>query len=68
MGCDSRFDDLSGTVLTGHHQPLRTGLTTRLPPVRMEGHVEADEVYAVAGHKGNPAAAIKKGAALVGAD
>ena len=22
-GCDSRFDDLTGTVLAGHHQPLR---------------------------------------------
>jgi transposase-like protein len=23
-GCGSRFDDLTGTVLAGHHQPLRT--------------------------------------------
>ena len=22
-GCDARFDDLTGTVLAGHHQPLR---------------------------------------------
>ena len=22
-GCGSRFDDLTGTVLAGHHQPLR---------------------------------------------
>jgi hypothetical protein len=41
---------------------LREGLTTRLPPVRPEGGVEIDEVYVVAGHKGNPAAVAKKGA------
>ena len=108
-GCDSRFDDLSGTVLAGHHQPLRVwvlclylmglnrsnrqiaqeldwsvsdvqtmteqwrvGLTAKLPPVPLEGSVEADEVYVVAGHKGspghkgNPAAVVKKGGALGG--
>lgn len=89
--CDSRFDDLTGTVLAGHHQPLRvwvlclylmglnlsncqiaqeldlaesdvqamteqlrTGITPKLPPVTLDGVVEADEVYVVAGHKGNP--------------
>jgi transposase-like protein len=96
--CGSRFDDLSGTVLAGHHQPLRmwvlclyfmglnvsnrqiaqeldlavsdvqamteqlrTGITAKLPPVVLNGVVEADEVYVVAGHKGNPAAVEKKG-------
>lgn len=96
--CDSRFDDLTGTVLAGHHQPLRvwvlclylmglnlsncqiaqeldlaesdvqamteqlrTGITTKLPPVTLDGVVEADEVYVVAGHKGNPVAVTKKG-------
>jgi transposase-like protein len=96
--CNSRFDDLTGTVLAGHHQPLRvwvlclyfmglnlsncqiaqeldlaesdvqamteqlrTGITTKLPPVILDGDVEADEVYVVAGHKGNPAAVAKKG-------
>jgi transposase-like protein len=96
--CGSRFDDLTGTVLAGHHQPLRvwvlclylmglnlsnrqiaqeldlnqsdvqlmteqlrTGLVARVPPVRLEGEVEIDEVYVVAGHKGNPAAVAKKG-------
>ena len=24
-GCAGRFDDLTGTVLAGHHQPLRVG-------------------------------------------
>ena len=97
-GCDARFDDLTGTVLAGHHQPLRVwvlclylmglnlsdrqiaqeldlgeadaqamterlryGLAARLPPARLEGEVEIDEVYVVAGHKGNPAAVAKGG-------
>src|SRR6478609_6105925 len=93
-----RFDDLSGTVLAGHHQPLRVwvlclyfmglnlsnrqiakelglnvsdvqamaeqlrgGLVAKAPPVRLAGEVEIDEVYVVAGHKGQPAAVAKKG-------
>jgi transposase-like protein len=97
--CGARFDDLTGTVLAGHHQPLRvwvvgryfmglnlanrqiaqelglsqpdvqlmteqlrTGLVARIPPVRLGGEVEIDEVYVVAGHKGNPAAVAKRGA------
>jgi len=96
-GCKARFDDLTGTVLAGHHQPLRVwvlclyfmglnlsnrqiaqeldlnegdvqamtsqlrqGLVERQPDVRLDGEVEADEVYVVAGHKGNPAAVQKK--------
>jgi transposase-like protein len=95
--CAVRFDDLTGTVLAGHHQPLRIwvlclylmglnlsnqqiaqeldlcvsdvqamteqlrgGITAKLPPVTLEGAVEADEVYVVAGHKGSPAAVAKK--------
>jgi transposase-like protein len=98
--CGARFDDLTGTVLAGHHQPLRvwvlclyfmglnlsnrqiaqelglsqpdvqlmteqlrTGLVARIPPVRLGGEVEIDEVYVTAGHKGNPAAVAKRGAA-----
>ena len=96
--CGSRFDDLTGTILARHHQPLRVwvlclyfmglnlsnrqiaqeldlapsdvqamtealrqGLTAKLPPVRLEGEVEIDEVYIVAGHKGQPAAVAKRG-------
>jgi transposase-like protein len=96
--CGRRFDDLTGTVLAGHHQPLRVwvlclyfmglnlsnrqiakeldltvpdvqamteqlrqGLTAKLPPVILQDEVEIDEVYVVAGHKGNPAAVAKKG-------
>ncbi len=98
-GCGARFDDLTGTVLAGHHRPLRVrvaclylmglnlsnrqiarelglgasdaqamtehlrqGLTAKMPPVRLEGEVEIDEVYVVAGHKGQPAAVAKGGA------
>ena len=97
-GCGARFDDLTGTVLAGHHQPLRVwvlclylmglnlsnrqiareldlgetdvqamteqlrcGLAAKLPPARLEGAVEIDEVYVVAGHKGQPAAVAKRG-------
>jgi transposase-like protein len=98
-GCGGRFDDLTGTVLAGHHRPLRVwvlclylmglnlpnrriareldvgvsdaqamtealrqGLTARTPEVILDGEVEIDEVYIVAGHKGNPAAVAKRGA------
>jgi transposase-like protein len=97
--CNARFDDLSGTILAGRHQPLRVwvlclyfmglnlsnrqiaqelnlgtsdvqamterlrhGLTAGSPPVRLSGEVEIDEVYVVAGHKGNPTAVAKRGA------
>src|SRR5918995_5547717 len=96
--CAGRFDDLTGTVLAGHHQPLRVwvlclylmglnlsnrqiarelgldgsdvqamaeqlrrGLIAKAPPVRLAGEVEIDEVYVVAGHKGQPAAVAKGG-------
>jgi transposase-like protein len=99
--CGGRFDDLTGTVLAGHHQPLRVwvlylmglnlsnrpiaqeldlalsdaqamtealrhGLTAKLPPVVVQGEIEIDEVYVVAGHKGNPAAVAKRGARAAG--
>src|SRR5215210_463613 len=101
--CHRRFDDLTGTALAGHHQPLRVwvlclylmglnlsnrqiaqeldlsvsdvqtmtealrhGLTAKLPPVVVQGEVEIDEVYVVAGHKGNPAAVAKRGARVAG--
>ena len=102
--CAGRFDDLTGTVLAGHHRPLRVwilclyfmglnlsnrqiaaelgladsdvqrmteqlrhGLVAKVPAARLEGEVEIDEVYVVAGHKGNPAAVAKRGAAGDGA-
>ena len=97
--CDGRFDDLTGTALAGHHQPLRvwvlclylmglnlsnpqiaaaldlgasdvqamtehlrSGLAGRTPAAKLEGQVEIDEVYVVAGHKGQPAEVVKRGA------
>jgi transposase-like protein len=96
--CAARFDDLAGTVLAGHHRPLRVwvpclyfmglnlsnrqiarelglsqpdvqlmteqlrhGLAARLPAATLEGEVEIDEVYVVAGHKGRPKAVAKRG-------
>jgi hypothetical protein len=87
---------LTGTILAGHHQPLRAwvlclyfmglnlsnqqiarelslndddvhdmashlreGLVAKVPEAILDGEVEADEVYVVAGHKGNPAAVQK---------
>ena len=42
-------------------EALRGGLVAKVPPVRLEGEVEIDEVYVVAGHKGQPAAVAKRG-------
>src|SRR4051812_11978791 len=96
--CTSRFDDLTGTVLAGHHQPLRVwvlclyfmglnlsnrqiamergvrpsdvqtmreplrrGLVARAAGGGVEGGGEIDEVYVVAGHRGQPATVVKRG-------
>src|SRR5512135_2328377 len=45
---------------------LRQGIVERRPAVTLSGEVECDEVYVVAGHKGNPEAVKKKGASGVG--
>lgn len=95
--CKRRFDDLTHTVFSGHHQPLkvwilclyfmglnlsnqqiaqelslnkddahqmctqlRQGVETRQPEVVLQGEVECDEVYVVAGHKGHPESVKKK--------
>jgi transposase-like protein len=42
---------------------LRNDIVERKPKVELSGEVELDEVYVVAGHKGNPDAVKKKGAA-----
>ena len=102
--CAGRFDDLTGTALARHHQPLRVwvlclcltglnlsnrriaaelgldgsdaqavterprgGLAAKAPPVRLAGEVEIDEVYVVAGHKGQPAAVAKRGVSAAAA-
>jgi transposase-like protein len=48
-------------------QQLRQGIVDRSPPVVLEGEVECDEVYVVAGHKGHPEA-VKKKAVSPGGD
>jgi transposase-like protein len=100
QSCHARFDDLTGTVLAGHHQPLRIwvlclyfmglnlsnrqiaqeldlsnsevqamterlryGIVAKTPPVTLNGEAEIDEVYVVAGHKGQPAEVEKRGGA-----
>ena len=102
--CAGRFDDLTGTALAGHRQPLRVwvlclyfmglnlsnrqiarelglgasdvqamaealrgGLAAKAPAARLAGEVEIDEVYVVAGHKGQPAAVAKRGGAAAAA-
>ncbi len=97
-GCRKRFDDPSGTIFAGHHQPLRIwilclyfmglnlsneqiaqelgidpddaqvmasqlreGVVVRKPEVTLDGEVECDEVYVVAGHTGRPEAVREKG-------
>jgi hypothetical protein len=39
---------------------LREGIVTKKPAVQLQDEVECDEVYVVAGHKGNPAAVKKR--------
>lgn len=40
----------------------RQGIVARKPDVTLQGTVECDEVYVVAGHKGHPEAVLKKDA------
>ena len=95
--CDKHFDDLTDTVFSGHHQPLKTwvlclyfmglnlsnrqiaqeldigesdtfkmtttlreGIVEKTPEITLSGEVEMDEVYIVAGHKGQPDKVKKK--------
>jgi transposase-like protein len=89
--CGHAFDDLSETIVEGHHQPLRVwvwclyfmglnlsneqiaaeldlaegdaqtmttqlreGIVVKKKPVQLTGKIEADEMYLIAGHKGQP--------------
>ncbi len=42
-------------------EQLRGGLVAKAPAVTLQGEVEADEVYVVAGHKGQPEDVAKSG-------
>src|SRR5918997_4315706 len=48
-------------------EQLRQGLIATTPDVELAGEVEIDEVYVVAGHKGQPAAVAKRGGLGAGA-
>ena len=54
--------DLGASDVQAMTEHLRQGLTAETPAVILDGEVEIDEVYVVAGHKGNPTAVAKKGA------
>jgi transposase-like protein len=58
--------DLGVSDVQAMTEALRHGLAAKLPPARLEGEVEIDEVYVVAGHKGNPAAVAKRGVRAAG--
>ena len=59
---------LGGSDVQAMAERLRRGLVAKAPPVRLEGEVEIDEVYVVAGHKGQPAAVAQRGVPDGGAD
>src|SRR3954470_24790927 len=58
---------LSPSDVQAMTEHLRRGLVAKVPAARLEGEVEVDEVYGVAGHKGQPAAVAKRGGSGVGA-
>src|SRR4051794_11893913 len=58
--------DLGVSDVQAMTEALRQGLTAKLPPTTLRGEVEIDEVYVVAGHKGNPAAVAEGGARRAG--
>src|SRR3982751_1668773 len=53
--------ELSPSDAQAMTEQLRRGLVARTPDARLEGEVEIDEVYVVAGHKGPPTAVAKRG-------
>ena len=53
--------DLDASDVQAMTEQLRHGLVAKTPAVELTGEVEIDEVYVVAGHKGQPAAATKRG-------
>jgi len=52
---------LCGSDVQVMTEQLRRGLIANTPAVELKGEVEVDEVYVVAGHKGQPAAVAKWG-------
>jgi transposase-like protein len=58
---------LSPSDVQAMTEQLRQGLVATAPDVELTGEVEIDEVYVVAGHKGQPAAVAKRGGLGAGA-
>jgi hypothetical protein len=58
---------LSGSDTQAMTEQLRRGLVAKAPPVQLAGEVAIDEVYVVAGHKGQPAAVAKRGGSAAAA-
>jgi hypothetical protein len=52
---------LCGSDVQAMTEQLRRGLAAKTPTVELTGEVEIDEVYVVAGHKGQPTAIAKRG-------
>jgi hypothetical protein len=52
--------DLNVADVQAMTEQLRAGLVAKSPAVVLDGVVEVDEVYVVAGHKGRPAVVAKK--------
>ncbi len=52
--------DINVSDLQQMARQLRQGVVTRKPKVTLDGEVECDEVYVIAGHKGHPEAVKKK--------
>jgi transposase-like protein len=60
--CQKRFDDLTNTIIAGHHQPLRTwilclyfmGLNLSNQQIALELGLNKDDVQAILAHKTAP--------------
>jgi len=52
---------LCGSGMQAMTEQLRRGLAAKTPEVTLKGEVEIDEVYVVAGHKGQPEEVAKRG-------
>ena len=53
--------DLAASDVQAMTEHLRNGLMAQVPAAKLEDQVEIDEVYVVAGHKGQPAEVVKRG-------
>ena len=53
--------DLAASDAQAMIEHLRNGLAAQAPAAKLQGQVEIDEVYVVAGHKGPPAEVVKRG-------